>query len=83
MAWNALHSFPMPVASNVSMTADLKPTHIQPGGFIDNKDSKKDKSDDFVVNDSLGTVDPADSTGSDDSKETGDAKVQNKNTRED
>lgn len=37
-----------------------------------------------MVNDSLGTVDPADSTGLDESKDTGDAKRQNKDTgRED
>jgi hypothetical protein len=41
------------------------------------------KNDDGVVNDSLGTVNIADSTGLDESKETGDAKRQNKNTRED
>jgi hypothetical protein len=39
--------------------------------------------DDGVVNDSLGTIDPADSTGLDESKETGDAKKNNKPTRED
>jgi hypothetical protein len=61
------------------MTPSLKPTHTQPGGFID----KNNKPDDGVVNDSLGTIDPADSTGSDESKETGDAKLRNKNTRED
>ena len=36
-----------------------------------------------LVNDSLGTVDSADSTGSDETKETGDAKKGNTNTRED
>jgi hypothetical protein len=41
------------------------------------------KNDDGVVNDSLGTVNLADSTGLEESKETGDAKRQNKNTRED
>jgi hypothetical protein len=41
------------------------------------------KNDDGVVNDSFGTVDPADSTGLDEDKETGDARRQNKNTRED
>jgi len=33
-----------------------------------------------MVNDSLGTVDPADSTGTDEEKETGDAKTGNKDT---
>ena len=36
-----------------------------------------------LVNDSLGTIDQADSTGSDETKETGDAKNGNTNTRED
>ncbi len=61
------------------MTTNLKPTHEQPGGFQDpNADP-----DDGLVNDSLGSVDTADSTGLDEDKETGDAKQQNKNTRED
>ena len=58
---------------------NLKPSHTQPGGFVD----KKSKPDDEVTNDSLGTVDPADSTGSDESLETGDAKARNKDTHED
>ena len=61
------------------MSGKLKPTHTQPGGFIE----EKPKTDDGVVNDSLGTVNIADSTGSDENKETGDAKKGNKNTRED
>lgn len=36
-----------------------------------------------LVNDSLGTTTQADSTGSDESKETGDAKKGNTKTRED
>ena len=36
-----------------------------------------------LTNDSLGTIDSADSTGSDETKETGDAKRGNTNTRED
>ena len=36
-----------------------------------------------LVNDSLGTVDTADSTGSDETKESGDAKKGNTTTRED
>jgi hypothetical protein len=36
-----------------------------------------------LVNDSLGTIDVADSTGSDETKETGDAKKWNMSTRED
>lgn len=36
-----------------------------------------------LVNDSLGTIDTADSTGSEEAKETGDAKRGNTKTRED
>jgi hypothetical protein len=61
------------------MSEKLKPTHTQPGGFIE----EKQNPDDGVINDSLGTVDIADSTGSDEEKETGDAKKKNKSTRED
>lgn len=61
------------------MSDKLKPTHEQPGGFV----KEDDKIDDGVVNDSLGTVDPADSDGMDDNKETGDAKDRNKDTKED
>jgi hypothetical protein len=57
-----------------AMQEAVKPTHTQPGAFQE----KNPKSDDGVVNDSFGTVDPADSTGLDESKETGDAKRQNK-----
>ncbi|MFP5276498.1 MAG: hypothetical protein ACLGPM_05245 [Acidobacteriota bacterium] len=39
--------------------------------------------EDLIVNDSLGKVDPADSTGIDEDKETGDAKRNNFPTRED
>jgi hypothetical protein len=59
------------------MNAKTKLTHQMPGG-----EQEKTK-DDGVVNDSLGTVDPADSTGSDEDKETGDAKKGNTNRRED
>jgi hypothetical protein len=59
------------------MTTKTKPTHQAPGGQTENK------KDDSVVNDSLGTIDPADSTGTDEDKETGDAKKGNKDTRED
>jgi hypothetical protein len=61
------------------MSDKLKSTHEQPGGFV----KEDDANDDGVVNDSLGTVDPADSTGSDEEKETGDAKVGNEDKRED
>jgi hypothetical protein len=60
------------------MIEKVTPTHTQPGGF-----QGKPVKDDLIVNDSLGTVDPADSTGLDEEKETGDAKTHNKDTRED
>lgn len=59
------------------MTAKTKPNHESPGEEIEPIE------DDGVVNDSLGTIVPADSTGSDETKETGDAKKNNKPTRED
>jgi hypothetical protein len=61
------------------MNPTVKPTPTQPRGFVD----KSKRTEDAMVNDSLGTIDPADSTGSDETKETGDAKAKNKNTRED
>ena len=61
------------------MNQKLKPTHDQPGGFQD----QNANPDDGVVNDSFGTVNTADSNGLDENKETGDAKRNNKNTRED
>ena len=61
------------------MTTNPKPTHEQPGGFQD----QNADPDDGLVNDSLGSVDTADSTGLDEDKETGDAKRLNKNTQED
>jgi hypothetical protein len=60
-------------------SSSLESTHEQPGGFQDTNV----EPDDGLVNDSLGSVDIADSTGLDEAKETGDAKRQNKNTRED
>ena len=60
------------------MSTGPKPTHTQPGGF-----EVPERIDDAVINDSLGTVDIADSTGTDEEKETGDAKDKNLNTRED
>ena len=61
------------------MSEKLKSTHTQPGGF----QQANPKDDDGVVNDSFGTVDIADSTGLDETKETGDAKHLNQDTRED
>lgn len=61
------------------MSDKIKPTHEQPGGFIE----ENKQADDVVVNDSLGTVSTADSTGLDEDKETGDAKDANQNTHED
>jgi len=60
------------------MSKGPKPTHTEPGGFED-----PERADEAVVNDSLGTVDTADSTGTDEDRETGDAKADNFDTRED
>ncbi len=59
------------------MSAKTKPTHEMPGG------QAEEEIDDGVVNDSLGTIDIADSTGLDEKKETGDAKKGNTSKRED
>ena len=61
------------------MSAKTKPTHEMPGGGIEDDGN----ADDGVVNDSLGTIDPADSDGLDEKKETGDAKRGNTRKRED
>jgi len=54
------------------MTQEKKPVRLT-----------KDEISNELVNDSLGTTTQADSTGSDQTKETGDAKKENKKTRED
>ncbi len=59
------------------MSAKTKPTHEMPGG------QAEDEIDDGVVNDSLGTIDPADSDGLDEKKESGDAKKNSTKKRED
>jgi hypothetical protein len=59
------------------MSAKTKPTHEMPGG------QAEDEIDDGVVNDSLGTIDIADSDGLDEKKESGDAKKGNTPKRED
>ena len=59
------------------MSAKTEPTHELPGSRRENT------KDDGVVNDSLGTIDPADSTGTEEEKDNGDAKNGNTNTRED
>ncbi len=64
------------------MNAKTKFTHEMPGGQIEDK-KDDDLVDDEMVNDSLGTVDPADSTGDDEERETGDAKKGNTQKRED
>ena len=45
--------------------------------------TEPDDDEDEIVNDSLGEVTPADSTGVDEEKETGEAKKENFPTRED
>jgi len=59
------------------MSKKTQPTHEMPGGLTECTE------DDGVVNDSLGTVDPADFTGTGEEKDTGDAKKNNASTRED
>jgi hypothetical protein len=61
------------------MTQTPMPAKTQPGRQLE---VTRDP-DNAVVNDSLGTVDIADSTGLEEERETGDAKVGNTNTRED
>jgi len=59
-----------------AMAPKWKPAPPNTNRFVDDED-------DEVVNDSLGTVVPADSTGTDEDKETGDARKDNFPTRED
>jgi hypothetical protein len=62
------------------MVEKTKPTQTQPTGSV----KPNPTVDDAMVNDSLGTIDISDSTGSDPEKETGEAKRKNKDTgRED
>lgn len=61
------------------MNARPQPTHTQPGGFIE----PGEEAENGVVNDALGTVSDADSSGLDEDKETGDAKEKNFDTHED
>jgi hypothetical protein len=55
-----------------------KPIHSEPTSIED-----PERTEDEMVNDSLGTIDTADSTGVDEEKETGDAKAGNWDTHED
>jgi hypothetical protein len=59
------------------MSEKTKSTHEMPGG------QAEDEIDDGVVNDSLGTIDSADSDGLDEKKESGEAKKGNTAKRED
>lgn len=54
------------------------PTYTLPGGMKEIADN-----DDVLVNDALGSIHAADSSGLDEELETGDAKVWNFPTRED
>jgi hypothetical protein len=54
------------------------PTYTLPGGMMEMADN-----DDVLVNDSLGSIHAADSCGTDEELETGDAKTLNFPTRED
>lgn len=59
------------------MKIERKSIHLYPAPVTD------DLVLEGMVNDALGTIDPADSTGIDEDMETGDAKDQNFPTRED
>jgi hypothetical protein len=59
--------------------SERKFTHTQPGRF----EKQDEETEDGVVNDSLGTIDTSDSTGVDEELETGDAKADNLDTKED
>jgi hypothetical protein len=54
------------------------PTYTLPGGMMEISDN-----DDVLVNDSMGSIHAADSSGMDEELETGDAKTWNFPTRED
>jgi len=59
------------------MADKMKPALTKPEGSVKTTPTV----DDAMVNDSLGTIDFSDSTGSDPEKETGDAKRNNKDTK--
>jgi hypothetical protein len=59
------------------MTTPSKPA-TKPGRFED-----PEGAEEAVINDSLGTIDTSDSTGTDEDLETGDAKDENFDTHED
>jgi hypothetical protein len=54
------------------------PSYTLPGGMMEISDD-----DDILVNDALGSIHAADSSGTDEELETGDAKAWNFPTRED
>ncbi|KAA6465368.1 hypothetical protein DYQ86_05355 [Acidobacteria bacterium AB60] len=61
------------------MRPNLKPTHTVPGAYVE----ETDEADNGVINDALGTIDTADSSGVEDELETGEAKSGNFDTQED
>lgn len=61
------------------MNMHTKPMHSQGDGFTEENEEVETET----VNDALGTVSVADSTGLDEEKETGEAKDKNFNTKED
>ena len=61
------------------MNTHSKPTHSQGDGFTE----EDEEGETGTVNDALGTVSVADSTGLDENKETGEAKDNNFDTHED
>jgi hypothetical protein len=61
------------------MNTHIKPMHSQADGFTEEDEAVESGT----VNDALGTVSDADSSGLDEDKETGEAKDKNFDTHED
>jgi hypothetical protein len=72
-----LNSRHLKFARRLKMCAMI-PSYTLPGGMMEISDD-----DDILVNDALGSIHAADSSGTDEELETGDAKVWNFPTRED
>ena len=75
--WSVLTSVPCGFGIQSAPKDKTMNEHTKRPAFTDAEVRKE------LVNDSLGTIDTADSTGSDETKETGDAKEENTNGRED
>lgn len=77
MLWSVLTSVPCEFGIQSAPKDKTMNDHTKRPTFTDAEVKRE------LVNDSLGTIDTADSTGSDETKETGDAKKGNTNGRED